>query len=133
MQECVLSCFSGVQHFVTPWTVACQVLLSMGILQARILEWVPMPSSRGSSHIPYISSVAQLYPTLCDSMDCSMQCFLVHHQLPELAQTHVYRVDDAIQPSHHLSSPSPPAFSLSQHQSLFLEFKPRTIVPHLFL
>ena len=43
----------------------------------------------------------------------------VHHQLPELAQTHVHRVGDAIQPSHPLSSPSPPAFNLSQHQSLF--------------
>ena len=77
-----------------------------------------MPSSRGSSHIPYISSVAQLCPILCDPMDCSIQCFLVHHQLPELAQTHVYQVSDAIQPSHPLSFPSPPAFNLSQHQGL---------------
>ena len=45
--------------------------------------------------------------------------FRVHHQLPELALTHVHRVSDAIQPSHPLSSPSPPAFSLSQHQYLF--------------
>ena len=50
--------------------------------------------------------------------DCSMPGFPVHHQLPELAQTHVHRVSDAIQPSHSLSSPSPPAFNLSQHQSL---------------
>ena len=47
------------------------------------------------------------------------QASLVHHQLPELSQTHVYRVSDAIQPSHPLSSPSPPAFNLSQHQGLF--------------
>ena len=58
---------------MTLWIIACKAPLSMGILQARILEWVPMPSSRGSFHIPYISSVAQLCPTLCDPMDCSMQ------------------------------------------------------------
>ena len=56
---------------------------------------------------------------LCDPMDCSTPGFPVHHQLSELAQTHVHWVGDAIQPSHPLSSPSPPAFSLSQHQGLF--------------
>ena len=56
---------------------------------------------------------------LCDLMDCSTPGFPVHHQFPELAQTHVHQVSDAIQPSHPLSSPSPPAFNLSQHQSLF--------------
>ena len=65
------------------------------------------------------SSVAQSCPTLCDPMDCSMPSFPVHHQLLELAQTHVPRVSDALQPSHPLLSPSPPAFSLSQHQGLF--------------
>ena len=65
-------------------------------------------------------SVSQLCPTLCDPMDCSTPGFPVHHQLPEPTQTHVHRVSDAIQPSHPLSSPSPPAFSLSQHQGLFL-------------
>jgi len=52
-------------------------------------------------------------------MDCSMPGFPAHHQLPELTQTHVHWVSDAIQPSHPLSSPSPPAFNLSQHQGLF--------------
>ena len=52
-------------------------------------------------------------------MDCSMPGFPVHHQLPELTQTHVHRVGDAIQPSHPPSSPSPPAFNLVQHQDLF--------------
>ena len=52
-------------------------------------------------------------------MDCSIPGFLLHHQLSELAQTHVDRVGDAIQLSHPLSSPSPPAFNLSQHQGLF--------------
>ena len=53
------------------------------------------------------SSITQLCPTLCDPMDCSTPGFPVHHHLPELAQTHVHRVSDAIQPSHPLSSPSP--------------------------
>ena len=65
------------------------------------------------------SSVAQSCPTLCDPMDCSTPGFPVHHQLLELTQTHVHWVSDAIQPSHPLSSPSPPAFNLSQHQGLF--------------
>ena len=59
------------------------------------------------------SSVAQLCLTLCDPMDCNTPGFPVHHQLPELAQTHVHRVGDAIQPSYPLSSSSPPAFNLS--------------------
>ena len=52
-------------------------------------------------------------------MDCSTPGVPVHHQLLDLAQTHVHRVTDAILPSHPLSSPSPPAFNLSQHQGLF--------------
>ena len=65
------------------------------------------------------SSVTQSCPTLCDPMNCSTPGLPVHHQLPEFTQTHVHRVSDAIQPSHHLSSPSPPAPNPSQHQSLF--------------
>ena len=53
--------------------------------------------------------------TFCDPMDCSMLGFPAHHQLPELAQSHVCQVGDAIQPSHPLSFPSPPSFNLSQH------------------
>ena len=68
---------------------------------------------------PPVSSVAQLCPTLCDPMDCSPPGFPVHHQLPEPTQTHLHHVGDAIQPSHPLLSPFPPAFSLSQHQGLF--------------
>ena len=64
-------------------------------------------------------SVAQSYLTICNPKDCSTPGFPVHHHLPELAQTHVHWVGDAIQPSHPLSSPSPPAFNLSQHQGLF--------------
>ena len=65
------------------------------------------------------SSVAQSCLTICDPMYCSMTGFPVHHQLLELTQTQVLWVGDAIQPSHPLSSPSPPAFNLSQHQGLF--------------
>ena len=65
------------------------------------------------------SSVAQSCPILSDPMDCSTPGLPVHHQLPEFTQTHVHWVGDAIQPSHPLSSPSPLAFSLSQHQGLF--------------
>ena len=62
---------------------------------------------------------------LCDPMDCSTPGFPVHHQLPELTQTHVRWVSDAIQPSHPLLSPSPPAFNLSQHQVFSNESVPR--------
>ena len=65
------------------------------------------------------SSVAQLCPTPSDSMNCSMPGLPVHHQLPEFTQTHVHWVGDAIQPSHPLLSPSPPAPNPSQHQGLF--------------
>ena len=58
-----------------------------------------------STYMHSVSSVTQLSPTLCDSMGCSTPGFPVHHQLPELAQTHVHRVGDAIKPSHPLSSP----------------------------
>ena len=64
-------------------------------------------------------SIAQSCPTLCDPMDCSTPGFPVHHQLPEFTQINVHWVSDAMQPSHPLSSPSPPAFNLSQHQGLF--------------
>ena len=111
-----------------------------GILQERILEWVAMPSSRGPSQpkdrtwVSYIAgrfftdqptsahSVQFSHSVVSDSlrpMDCSVPGFPVHHQLPEPAQTHAHWVSDAIQPSHPLSSPSPPAFNLSQHRGLF--------------
>ena len=66
------------------------------------------------------SSVTQSCLTLCDPVDCNTPGLPVHHQFPEVAQTHVHWVGDAIQPPHPLSSPSPPAFNLSQHLSLFL-------------
>ena len=86
----------------------------MGEFQENIIAYIKDLSS------VQFSSVAQSCPTLCDPMDWSMPGLPVHHQLLELAQTHVHhRVSDVTQPSHPLSSPSPPAFNLSQHQSLF--------------
>ena len=69
------------------------------------------------SHFNICCSGPQSCPTLCDPMDCSTPGFPVHHQLPFI-QTHVHWVGDAVQPSHPLSSPSPPTFNLSQHQGL---------------
>ena len=118
------------------------------IFQARILELVVISFSRGSflpsdwTHVSCIGrhweayslplshtgnevcsicccSVAQSCPTLCNLMDCSTSGFPVFQYLSELAQTHVHWVSDAIQPSHPLLSPSPPALNLSQHQDLF--------------
>ena len=66
-----------------------------------------------------IRSVTQSRPTLCDPMNRSTPGLPVHHQLPEFTQTHVHPLSDAIQPSHPLSSPSPPAPNPSQHQTLF--------------
>ena len=86
-------------------------------------------------------SLTQLGPTLCELVDCRMLGFPVIHHLPELAQIHVLWVDDAIQPSHPLLSPSPPVFYLSQHQGLFqwvssshqvpevLEFQSASVLP----
>ena len=65
------------------------------------------------------SSITQSCPIFCNPKDCSMPGLPVHHQLPEFTQTHVHWFGDAIQPSHPLSSPSSPAFNLSQHQGLF--------------
>ena len=70
-------------------------------------------------HFQRFSSVSSVMSDSLRPMDCSMPGFPVYHQLLELAHTHVLRIGDAIQPSHPLSSPSPPAFNLSQHQGLF--------------
>ena len=77
------------------------------------------PGKKHRTNSVQFSSVAQSCLTLCDPMNCSMPGLPVHHQLPEFTQTLVHQVGDAIQPSHPLSSPSPPARNPSQHQSLF--------------
>ena len=93
---------------VTSWSQSARTFPVLGLT-------VPCPEKPLSQ----FSSVPQLCLTLCDPMDYSMPGFPVHHQLPEPTYTHVHHLGDAIQPSHPLSSPSPPAPNPSQHQSLF--------------
>ena len=142
----VLSLFSSVQSFQlcpslqNAWTAACQASLSItnswSLLKLMSIDLV-MPSnhlilsspSLPAFNVSYIRvfsnesvlpiSSVQFSPTLCDPMNPSTPGLPVHYQLPEFTETHVHRVSDAIQPSHSLSSPSPPAPSPSQHQSLF--------------
>ena len=87
-------------------------------LFARMLHFSSSVSSSLFSSVQF-SSVAQSCPTLCNPMNHSTPGLPVHHQLLEFTQTHVHQVGDGIQPSHPLSSPSPPAPNPSQHQSLF--------------
>ena len=110
---------SSYQHLKL-YAFTCESNTSISFVHDCSFLWFRRVS--GTWSVPsseYLSSVAQSCPTLCNPMDCSTPSFSVHHQLPELAQTHVHQVGDAIQPSHLLSSPSPPAFNLSQHQGLF--------------
>ena len=104
--------------------------LRLNIQQTKI-----MASGSITSQQIQFSSFAQSCPTLCDPMDCSMSGLPVHRQLPEFTQTHVHWVSDAIQSSHPLSSPSPPAFNLSQHQGLFKRVgeKVEAVTDFLFL
>ena len=81
-------------------------------------SWTQL-SNKERMYSVQFSSVTQSCPTLCDPLDCSTPGLPIHHPLSEFTQTHVHWVGDAIQPSHPLSSPSPPAFNLSQHQGLF--------------
>ena len=99
----------------TPLIAKCHCLLSSGKSSSPVLS---LTLSLPSYH--YLSSVqfSRFVVSLCDPMNCSTPGFPVHQQLSELAQTHVHRVNDVIQPSHPLSSPSPPAFNLSQHQGI---------------
>ena len=85
----------------------------------RLLHWQmdSLPLNHLGSLLLLYSSV-KLCPTFCEPMDCSMPGLPVRYQLPEFTQTHVHQVDDAIQPSHPLQSPSSPAFNLSQHRGL---------------
>ena len=90
------------------------------VTQHKITGLCLLPkNSERKKWLDQFSSVAQLCLTLCDPINHSSPGIPVHHQLPESTQTHVHGVGDAIQPSHPMLSPSPPAFSLSQHQSLF--------------
>ena len=102
--------FSTVQWMLAIWSLIRLPFLNPAITAGS--SWFIHCWSLSSVHL---LSRVWLFVT---PMDCSMPGFPVHHQLPELAQTHVHWVDDAIHPSHPLTSPSPPAFSLSQHQGL---------------
>ena len=128
----LLSRFSHVRLFTTPWTIDHQAPLSMGFSRQEywsgfhaLLQGILLIQGSNLHLLSLLyrsvqfSSVAQSCPTLCDPMNRSTPGLPVHHQLPEFTQTHVHRVSDAIQPSHPLSSPSPPAPNPSQHQSLF--------------
>ena len=91
-------------------------------IHSSILAW-RIPCQRSLVYTPechkQFSSVTQSCPTLCDPINRSTPGFPFRHWLPEFTQTYVHQVGDAIQPSHPLSNPSPPAFNLSQHQGLF--------------
>ena len=100
--------------FATPWTVVHEAPLSLEFFRQGYWIGLPFPTPR---HLPDpgIKPVS-----LCNPMNHSTPGLPVHHQFPDPTQTHIYLVGDAIQPSHLLSSPSPPVFNLSQHQGFFL-------------
>ena len=88
--------------------------LKMGVARAG---WTAKRAAHVYTQFSSVQSLSRV--RLCDPTNCSTPGFPVHHQLPEFTQTHVHRVSDAVQSSHPLSSPSPPAPNPSQHQSLF--------------
>ena len=137
---------SPLRLLATSWTVARQAPLSMEFFRQEYCSGLPCPppgdlpepgiqpaspmspslqadSLPADPFVPFssvqFSSVTQSCPTLWDLMNHSTQGLPLHHQLQEFTQTHVHRVGDAIQPSHPLLSPSPPAPNSSQHQSIF--------------
>ena len=86
---------------------------------SSLVFWLKIMENYQRNSSVQFSSVTQSCLTVCDPMNCNTPGFPVHHLLPELVQTYVHWAGDAIQPSHPLSSPSPPALNLSQHQGLF--------------
>ena len=137
------TCSHLVAECATPLTTAHQVPLSLGFSRQEYWCGLPCPlpgvlpdsgteptspalagrfftsKPPGKPFTVLFSSVAQSCPTLCNPMNRSTTGLPVHHQLQEFTQTHAHQVGDAIQPSHPLSSPSPPARNPSQHQGLF--------------
>ena len=97
--------------WISIWNLesTCQFLQRLSL---KLLIWIVLNLNYFA--VQYLSRV-----WLCNPMDCSMPVLPVHHQLLEFTQTHVHLVSDAIQPSHPLFSPSPPALNLSQHQGRF--------------
>ena len=109
-----------------PWGKPALSALDRNTLEHKAFSCQPCRTQKSHGFQPWevmysvqFSSVAQSCLTFCDPMNHSTPGLPVHHQLPEFTQTHVHQVGDAIQPSHPLSSPSPPALNLSQHQGLF--------------
>ena len=110
----------GSQRGGHDWVTNMFTFWVQGFLLSFKTERTPLLESNHTFSIfSCFSSVVKSCPTLCDLTDCSVPGLTVLHYLPEFAQTHVHWASDAIQPSHPLSSLSPPAFHLSQHQSLF--------------
>ena len=110
------------------WSLFLGFSSLLTVIRANYIIWSKQNENAGSLFktqetllLPFFqfSSVAQSCPTLCNPKNQSMPGLPVHHQHPESTQTHVHWVSDAIQPSHPLSTPSPPALNLSQHQGLF--------------
>ena len=110
---CVFNFWSYIFIFLMVCCTSMSQLLILSLTYQLFLCTCSAPS------VSQFSSVTQSCPTLCDPMDYSTPSFLALHDLLELAQAHIYWVSDNIQSSHPLSSPSPPAFNLSQHQSLY--------------
>ena len=128
-KPCIIICQLCQKTATWAWT-SCLAPLVLSVLifedkylRTRLLRWhsgkeATCQCSRLKSSVQ-CSSGAQLCLTLCNPIHCSIPGLPVHHQLPEFTQTHVHWVSDAIQPSHPLLSPSPPALNLSKHQGLF--------------
>ena len=98
-------------YMTTGKTIALTIWTFVGKVMFLVFNLL----SRFVSSVQFSCSVM----SVCNTVNCSTPGLPVHQQLPEFTQTHVHWVDDAIEPSHPLSSPSPPAFNLSQHQGLF--------------
>ena len=120
LSECSMSSVAESSHVMGAGVIICDTwkarqksFLTPSLLFSNLIDKTPQFSS------VQFSSVSQLCPTLCDSMNRSTPGLPVHHQLPESTQTHVHRVGNAIQPSPPLLSPSPLALNLFQHQGLF--------------
>ena len=113
---CLYSCPANITQHKKEWN---RIIWSDVDEQPRVCHSEWSKSEREKQILYQFSSVAQSHPPFWDPMDCSMPGLPVHHQLLEFTQTHVRWVGDAIQTSHPLSSPSPPAFDLSQHLGLF--------------
>ena len=103
------------KHHLILWLQSPSAL----ILQPKKIKSVTISTFSPLLSVTQFGSLAKSCPTLCDPMNRSTPGLPVHHHLLEFTQTHVYRVRDAIQPSHAWSSPSPPAPNPSQHQTLF--------------